>query len=106
MGDLGDMRERQMLIDAPPRGEPEIDIGGRYPPSASALMVAGKNRRVRLKWKKAHSRLERTATEEGLLEDALIGRARAHAGRGKVKLRCYRAVATRPELARVSTASS
>src|SRR5690349_3051733 len=28
MSDLGDVGERQMLVDAPPRGEPEINIAG------------------------------------------------------------------------------
>src|SRR6202042_955564 len=30
VGDLGDMRQRQMLIGAPPRREPEFDVAGRY----------------------------------------------------------------------------
>jgi hypothetical protein len=28
MGDFGDVRERQVFVDAPPRRQPEIDIGG------------------------------------------------------------------------------
>jgi hypothetical protein len=37
-------------------------------PIWSAIMLAGNNSRVRLKWNKAHSRLERTAMRAEVLE--------------------------------------
>ena len=48
-----------MLVDAPPRRQPEVDDLVETP-IWSATMRAGKMKRVRLKWKSAHSRLERT----------------------------------------------
>jgi hypothetical protein len=63
-------------------------------PIASALIVAGNNSRVRLKWNKAQSRLERTAIGVGAL------------GFSVKELNFYRAWAIRPDGACESTASS